>query len=406
MRVLLLTQLFDPETAVKGLSFAKGLIRRGHQVEVVTTFPSYPGGKIYSGYKMQFRQVENIDGVRVVRVPSYIDHGRSGFKRLMSYVSFSTCALLYSLFGAKRFDIIYSYYPPVVGGITSAILGFLRRRPLIYDVQDLWPEAVVATGMIRSPRMIRVIEALVGWVYRRAAAIIVLSDGYKSVIEQKGVPCDKVFRIYNWSDETRLELYTQRVESDDDWFDITYAGNLGAAQALDHVLQAAALLQKWGNNKIRFVFVGDGVERKRLGDTASQLGLGNVIFKQRVAPEQIGEILDASGALLTHLAAKPVFSITVPSKIQAYLAAGKPILMGVEGESADIIRRAGAGVVVTPCDSDDIARGALELSKLSSNKLAELGGAGRLFYEKEMSQKIGIDRIVDVLNFAVAEEDR
>lgn len=409
MRVLLLTQLFDPENAIKGLSFAKGLVLRGHEVEVVTTFPSYPGGKIYPGFKMRWRQVENIGGVRVVRVPSYISHGRSTFKRLMSYTSFSFCALLYSLFGAKRPDVIYSYYPPVIGGVAAAILGLLRRRPMIYDVQDLWPEAVVATGMIQSPRIIRPIESLVRWVYRRAAAVIVLSDGYKSAVEMKGVPGDKVFRIFNWSDEARSEWRTSPDDSKEnkcDRFEITYAGNLGAAQALDHVLRAAALLQESGDNKIRFVFVGDGVEKARLQDMASELRLRNVKFEKRVSPEKISEILGASGALLAHLAAEPVFAITVPSKTQAYLAAGKPILMAVDGESADIVRRSGAGVAVMPCDSTDIARGASELSKKSDDELAEMGEVARRFYEKEMSQNNGIDRTVEVLQFAVAEENR
>ena len=403
MRVLLLTQLFDPENVIKGLSFAKGLVSRGHEVEVVTTFPSYPGGRIYPGYKMRWRQVENIDGVRVVRVFSYISHGRSAFKRLMSYASFSSFALLYSLFGAKRPDVIYSYYPPVVGGSAAAILGFVQRRPMIYDVQDLWPEALVATGMVQSPRLIGVIEAMVTWIYRRAAAVVVLSDGYKSSIERKGIPAKKVFRIYNWCDESRLVRKTPAARSAGEWFNITYAGNLGSAQALDHVLEAAALVQERADNKVRFVFVGEGVEKTQLQNNARTLGLKNVLFVPQVAPEKVGALLDASGALLTHLAADPVFSITVPSKTQAYLAAGRPILMGVDGESADIIGRAGAGVVVSPCDPADIARGALELANKSSVELAALGEAARRFYENQMSQNNGIDRIVEVLNLVVAD---
>lgn len=400
MRILLITQLFDPENAIKGLSFAKGLVSRGHEVEVITTFPSYPGGRIYPGFRMRWRQIEEIDGVRIVRIPSYITHNRSGLKRMLGYSSFSLNAFLYSLFFIRRPDVIYFYYPPIVGGVPAILLSFFQRCPMIYDVQDLWPEALVATGMVRSNSIVSIIEHLAGWIYKHSRAIIVLSDGYKEALIKKGVPADKVFRVYNWCDESRiLKECTQTPPLDDsgEWFDVVYAGNLGAAQALEAVVKAADLLQRWGDNKIRFVFIGDGLEKETLSRLATSLDLHNVLFRDRTAPEEIGAVLRLADALLVHLANDPVFDITIPSKTQAYLALGKPILMAVSGESADIVRRSCAGVVAIPSDAESIALGALQLARSTQDQLAAFGAAGQSYYHENMSQQNGIEQTVMIM---------
>lgn len=397
MRVLLITQLFDPENAIKGLSFAKDLVALGHEVEVVTTYPSYPGGKIFAGYRMRLRQVENHGGVRVVRIPSYIAHGRSAIKRLLSYASFSAAAFVYSLAAARRPDVIYSYYPPMVGGLAGVLLGKCLRRPVIYDVQDLWPEAVVATGMLRNQKIIAGIEAVVGWVYKHAAGIVVLSDGYRKALLKKGVPDNKIHRIYNWCDESRIKPAQGRASASRASFDIVYAGNLGSAQALSFVVEAAAMLQQRNESRIRFVFVGDGIEGDQLRQQVASLALNNVEFKGRVPPEAIAAELDAADALLVHLADEPVFAITIPSKTQAYLASGKPILMAVAGEAADIVAAAEAGVAARPCDPASIADAALELARCGGDRLNKMGDAARSYYASNMSQKNGVSAVSRVL---------
>lgn len=402
MRILLITQLFDPENAIKGLSFAKDLVALGHEVEVVTTFPSYPGGKIFPGYKMRLRQVENHGGVRVVRIPSYVAHGRSAIKRLLSYASFSAAAFFYSLFAVKRPDVIYSYYPPMVGGVAGVLLGMIRRRPVIYDVQDLWPEAVVATGMLRNQKIISGIEAVVGWVYRHAAGIVVLSDGYKNALLRKGVPANKIHRIYNWCDESRIKPVLGGHQAQKSTFDIVYAGNLGSAQALNHVIDAAALLKQQGEGRIRFVFFGDGIDGERLRQQAVALDLDNVTFRGRVPPEAISAELDAADALLVHLADEPVFAITIPSKTQAYFASGKPVLMAVAGEAADIVTAARAGFAAKPCDAESIASAALELARCKGDRLIEMGLAAKSYYAENMSQKNGVAKVSQVLEHVKA----
>ena len=396
MRILLITQLFDPENAIKGLSFAKKLVSLGHEVEVVTTFPSYPGGKIFTGYKMRWQQVEYLDGVRVVRVPSYISHGHTALKRLASYASFSLAALLYSLIGAKRADIIYSYYPPMVGGIVGVLISKLKRCALIYDVQDLWPEALVAAGISEKSIGFKVIEKIMNWIYRRSIAIIVLSNGYKQALIKKGIPAEKIHRVYNWCDESRMKVaetsnYFNNYKKSS--FDILYAGNMGAAQALHFVVQAAEKLQQMGRQDIRFIFLGNGIELENLKKQASSLKLTNVIFKGHVAPELVSAELQAADALLVHLASNPVFDITVPSKTQAYLAAGKPILMAVAGESAEIIRLANAGIVALPCNPVDIAAGAISMAGSSADQLLSFATSARKYYINNMSQMNGVEQI-------------
>lgn len=403
MRILLQTQLFDPENAIKGLSFAKALVLAGHEVEVVTTFPNYPGGKLFPGYRMRLLQRDVIDGVAVTRVPMYISHGHSSLKRLLGYATFSAAAFFYGAFAARRPDVIYAYYPPVVGGVSAGLLGLIKRCPMIYDVQDLWPEAVVATGMVKSKRVENIIESLVGWVYRRAAAVVVLSDGYKNALIAKGVPAGKVTRIYNWCDESRICSVHDGETAVSDSFDIVYAGNMGAAQSLGHVLDAAQLLQARGENRPRFVLIGDGIEKASLQKKAHDLGLTNVQFIPRVSPEEIGAYLQRAGALLVHLAADPVFSITVPSKTQAYLAAGRPLLMAVDGESAEIVSRSGAGMVAASANPEEIARCALELSRTSRVELDAMGQAGRMFYQQNMSQNNGVAAISALIKQVTAD---
>lgn len=156
IRVLLLTQWFDPEPTFKGLVFARALVEKGFDVEVITGFPNYPGGKVYPGYKIKILQKEQIDGVSVVRVPLYPSHDKNKLGRILNYVSFSTSLVLYGLF-SKRPDVIYSYHPPLTVGVASAVIGFFRRVPVVNDIQDMWPDTLSSTGMISNRRVLSVV---------------------------------------------------------------------------------------------------------------------------------------------------------------------------------------------------------------------------------------------------------
>lgn len=404
MRILFISQLFDPENSIKGLEFARRLQALGHEVEIVTTFPSYPGGKVYAGYQQRLKQVEMVDGIRVVRLPTFISHGTSAAKRMLSYASFGAVASLYGLLSNRRPDVIYAYYPPVIVGLTAMLLGKFRRVPFVYDVQDLWPEALVATGNVQADSsIVRWINRLCGLVYRQADRIVVLSEGYKQALIAKQVPTEKIERIFNWCDESRMDAdYMPRPdELDAACFNILYAGNLGTAQALENVVEAASLLAQQGNRRVRFVFLGAGVAEMGLKKQASDLGLQNVQFLPRVTVDQVGAYLSAADALLVHLANDPVFDITIPQKTQAYMLAGRPILMAVGGEAGDIVRNAGAGVVVQPCQPEQLAQAAIVLSELAHEELQAMATRGRQYYLEKMSMQNGVDSVNALLNAVI-----
>lgn len=404
MRILFVSQLFDPENSIKGLEFARRLQVLGHDVEVVTTFPSYPGGKVFQGYSQSWKQVDVVDGIRVVRLPTFISHGSSAVKRMLSYASFGLVASLYSLFGARKPDVIYAYYPPVIVGFVALCVGSLKRVPFVYDVQDLWPEALVATGMVKEGRVTRLVDRLCGLIYRGAARVVVLSDGYRRALISKQVPAAKIERIFNWCDEARMGMSKEEsaVVFDGRFFNILYAGNLGAAQALEHVIEAAHLIKQHGNARVRFVFVGAGVEADRLKARAEELGLDNVQFFPQVPVDQVGGILKVADALLVHLADEPVFEITIPSKTQAYLMMGRPVLMAVKGEAGRIVHEAGAGIVVEPCKPDALAQAAMAMATLPKDDLEAMGERGSLYYREKMSMENGVTSVDAMLRQIVS----
>lgn len=400
MRLLFLSQLFDPENSIKGLEFARQLTKQGHSVEVITAFPSYPGGRIYAGYKSSLVQTETIDGVRVVRLGTYITHDKSAVKRLLGYASFGVNAFLYVVFSRRKCDVIYAYYPPVVVGLLAWGLSLVKKVPFIYDIQDLWPDALVGAGIVHeNGRVVKFLNKACDWVYRKAAAIVVLSEGYKKSLIERGVPFEKVKIIFNWCDESRLhsEFFKNQEYSTTKTFSILYAGNLGAAQALEFVLDAAEILKNRGCTRILFIFVGSGVESEKLKALASQKKLTNVLFKPAVPVDQVGDILAGADALLVHLASSPVFDITIPSKTQAYMSIGKPILMAVNGDAAEIIENAQCGVVAESCNAEEIAKAAIELSRLSPCDLQKMSENAKVFYSNNMSMSQGVDQVSRLL---------
>lgn len=407
MRILLLEQFFDPEPTFKGLAFAQKLVERGHHVEVLTGFPNYPGGKVYPGYRIKFRQVERHDGIRVNRVPLFPSHDKSSIKRIANYASFTLSAATIGARLIQKPDVIYCYHPPATLGGAAIVLSRLYRCPFVYDIQDLWPDTVATSGMMRNPTALAMLERWCRWVYRNAAHITVLSPGFKMRLIERGVPEHKITVIYNWADESKMKI----VERDEHLarslgmagkFNITFAGTMGLGQALDAVLDAAALLRERAL-AIQFVFVGGGIERERLEATARQKSLSNVLFLPRQDPEQMAPLFALSDALLVHLKDDPLFRITIPSKTQTYMAVGKPILMAVQGDAADLVTRAGCGIVCPPQDARALADAALRLFQMPATERAMMGQRGRDFYQRELSMNVGVSRFEAIFDLVTRQ---
>jgi colanic acid biosynthesis glycosyl transferase WcaI len=389
MRVLLITQWFNPEPTFKGLAFARELKRLGHEVEVLTGFPNYPGGKIYQGYRVRACQEEIIDGIRILRVALYPSHDNSAIRRVCNYLSFAFSAAVIGAFKVKKPDVIYVYHPPATIGLPALFIRTLYRRPFVLDIQDLWPDTLAATGMFANKAAYWLVSKWCNFLYRKAARIVVLSPGFRGILKARGVPESKIDVVYNWCDEDQI-IPADRDESlaldlgMAGRFNVVFAGNIGKAQALDAVIEAAANIET-PYPDIQFIFVGDGIDVERLKDRTKNKGLANVKFLGRYPITQISKILSLSDVLLVHLKDTPLFSITIPSKTQAYMYVGRPILMATCGDAADLVARAKAGISCDPENADKIANSIKYLHDLPRPELEAMGINGRRFYDRELS---------------------
>ena len=398
MKILLLTQWFDPEPTFKGLAFAKELKRQGHEVQVLTGFPNYPGGKIYDGYKLKLCQREEIEGISILRVPLYPNHDSSALKRIFNYISFAFMAILFGIFATKKADVIYAYHPPLTVGIAAIFIKFFRRTPIVYDIQDMWPDTLKATGMLNNNKILNVIGSVCKLVYRSVDHIVVLCPGFKKMLIERTVPEHKISIIYNWCDEQGLtQAQPAKVEYQQlmqNRFNIVFAGNMGKAQALDTILDVAKKIQNIQD--LQFVFVGGGTETERLKQRLTTENISNTVFIPRMPMAEVGGILKLSNLLLVHLKKDPLFEITVPSKTQAYMAMGKPVLMAVAGDAADLIQRAECGCVATSEDVESIQQAILRIYHLSASEQLQMGLNARNYYLQKLSLEIGVRQFVEV----------
>ncbi|MGF9760980.1 sugar transferase [Microvirga sp. 0TCS3.31] len=401
MRVWMVTQWFDPEPTFKGMLFAKELQRRGHEVEVVTGFPNYPGGRLYDGYRIRAYQREVVDGIVVHRVPLYPSHDSSALKRVANYASFASAAAVKVLTG-RRPDVVYAYHPPGTVALPAAIARLVRGVPFVYDVQDLWPDTLAATGMLPQGRVLDLVGRVMDATYALAAHVVVLSPGFRDRITSRGIPAAKVSVIENWCDESQIVLPARAAARAAlglrEEFTVVFAGTMGPAQALDTVLDAARLLRD--DPGVRLLMIGAGIEVDRLRARATAEGMDNVAFLPRRPVSEIGEVLAAADALLVHLRDDPLFEITIPSKTQAYLHAGRPVLMGVRGDAAAIVAEAGAGIVFPPQDAPALADAVRRMRRLPEEEREEMGRRGARHYEQALSLRVGAGRFADVLESA------
>lgn len=402
MRVLILSQGFNPEPHFKGLSFAHELQRQGVEVQVLTSFPNYPGGKVYPGYKIKFVQKEMLEGVEIIRVPLYPSHDSSPLRRIATYVSFALSAAFIGVWHVKRADILYIYQPPASTPFAGLMLRLFKARRAVLDIQDLWPDTLSATGMMNSSLLLKTVGAFCKFTYSWVDHIVVLSEGFKRRLIDRGVPENKITTIYNWADESAEKKYIPDEKRASDLgllgkFTILFAGVMGKAQSLDTVLDAAKVISKT-HPDIQFAFIGGGIERDRLQKRVIDESIPNVVFLERVPISDIGNILALADALLVHLKNDPLFEITIPSKTQGYLASGKPIIMAAPGESAQIIERAHAGVSCKPDDSDALAIACINLFHKSVSERIALAENGLEFYRREMSLAVGVRKFKEIFN--------
>lgn len=398
-RIVHLSQLFDPEPTFKGHDFVKGLEGHGFEVEVVTGFPNYPGGRTYDGYRIRPIFHEKMGQTEITRLAVYPSHDKSALKRILTYTSFMITSFLYLTFRARRSDLIYVYYPALTAGLAAIAVKLFRRTPVLLDVQDMWPDSLGSSGMIKNRFLLGIANAACNLLYRNCDHIQVLSPGFKTLLVKRGVPADKITIVYNWADESPAVEDGSLPEGFDscDGFRVLFAGNMGSVQQLDVVIDAASRLQTEYPDCL-FYFMGGGIDKDRLVKRASDLGLSNVRFLPRVPLQDVQRFLAASDALLLHLTDEPLYRITIPSKTQAYLYAGRPILIGVAGDAADLVREADAGYLFMPGDSEALAENVRQLIADGAERRDEIGRNARRFYMERLRRSKGINATVDLIN--------
>lgn len=400
MRVLILSQFFTPEPDLKCLPLAIELKSRGYEVEVLTGYPNYPIGKIYPGYKMRVFHAEYIEDIKVIRVPLFIDHSTSSIKRALNYITFALSATFLGILKIKKPDIIYAYHAPATIAIPAIVFKFVFRSKIYYDINDYWPDTLTSSGMLRSQFLLKAVGLYCKLSYRFFDNINVVSNGFKKKLLQLNVPEERISVIYNWSlpiNNEKSVTFESLKELFKDNFTIVYAGNIGKAQSLEVIIRAALEIKARNIRKIKFILVGDGVEKKHIEYLTQKCGLQDIItLTGQVKPNNVGSFLEAADILLLHLKDDILFEITIPSKLGAYFHMSKPILCGVKGETAAMVKQSKSGLCFEPDNHMDFFDKIMEIKSLNKEELLEMGRKGNEYYHSELSFDVGVKNINNI----------
>jgi glycosyltransferase involved in cell wall biosynthesis len=323
-------------------------VKAGHRVTVITCAPNFPQGRLYPGYRNKLIQREIREGIHVVRVWSYISANEGFARRIIDYLSFALSGTLAAIF--LEADAVLTTSPQFFTNFGGAALHFLRRKPWIFELRDLWPESIRAVGALNNNWVLRTLEKMELGFYRKATAIVSLTDAFKQNLVRKGVPEEKIKVIPNSADKTLF--YPRKKDGSllkklglEDKFVVGYIGTHGMAHGLDFIVRAAAKEQ---DSSIHFLFVGDGAEKDQVVSLASNLGLSNVTFLDPVPKEEVPHVLSVCDAALVALKRRETFKTVLPSKIFEASTMHKPILLGVDGEARSLVEGYGAGIFFEP----------------------------------------------------------
>lgn len=406
MRVVVVSQYFHPENVSIPTTLARELAARGHSVRVVTGFPNYPSGKLAEGYRQSLRHYEDQGAVRVRRVPLFISRSRNPVTRALNYLSFAASSLAASGF-AKGADVVYVYATQMTAAIAPSWWRRLRGIPFVLHVQDLWPESITGSSMIRGRGATTLVgRILTPWLrgyYRRAAATVGISETMSRTLRERGVPADRSHTVYNWaSPRSDGREPPARPVDGRTGLSVVYAGNLGELQDLDTVVRAAALARDLDG--FRLTIVGQGVAEQRLRALAAELGASNIAFLGRIAPDAMAEVYDDSDFQVVSLKDLEIFRGTIPSKFQESLAFGIPVIATVPGEVTEIVERNGLGLTSGPGDAAALAGVFRAAYDLPAAERVAMGRRAREFYLSTLSMRRGIDQMEAILGSAAGAD--
>jgi glycosyltransferase involved in cell wall biosynthesis len=394
MRLLVVSQYFYPEN-FRINEIVWELNNRGIAVEVLTGKPNYPSGVVFGGYQSWGCTKDSLNGVRIYRVP-LMPRGKGGVRLALNYLSFILFAFVFGpwLLRNRRFDAIFVFAPsPILQAIPAISLGWLKNCPVLLWVQDLWPESLSATGHVKHPSVLKMVEHVVKWIYRHVDLLLVQSRAFIPKVRALAGTTPIVYYpnsfIENAPGEMHHKIDCPGFDCD---FPMLFAGNIGSAQSVEVVLEAATILRDVEG--IRFVIVGDGSRRDWMMQQALDRGLKNLVFPGRFPIESMPTLLSKAAALLVTLADTEIFRLTIPSKVQAYLAAGRPIIACLNGAGAEIVKDANAGVTVPAEDASALAQAVKGLYAMPTHERLEMGARGRKYYEEHFSHEKLVDELI------------
>ena len=367
MHILFLSHYFPPEVnapATRTYEHCKAWVKLGHKVTVVSCVPHHPMGKAYPGYKNKVYQVENKDGIRSIKILTYITANEGFFKRTLNYVFYMMMAISVAPFLPKA-DIVISTSPQFFNGLAGYFVSRLKRAAWVLEIRDLWPESILAVGAVTNKRVIKVLEGIERFVYRKADHIVSVTHAFKDHISKNGALEEDISVIRNGVDLSFFEDVPSDVEfakhiGVEDKFVASYVGTHGMAHGLDLIIEAADRLRDHPN--IVFVMAGDGSERKRLEQELIDRQLPNVRILGQLPKADMPKLWSVSDVSLVLLRKLDLFLTVIPSKIFESMAMKKPIILGVQGESQGIVEEAGAGICIEPENVEQLVESILQLS--------------------------------------------
>jgi Glycosyltransferase len=401
VKIIILSQIFWPENHdYKNRILAAELAARGHEVKVVTAFPSYPLGRVFAGYRQRLLQREQVDGFEIFRVPIYPDHSASGIKRVLNYFSFAASASTLGLAASGKADVVLVHATPMTVGWAAGVFGLVKGAPVIMDVVDLWPDAVTCSEMVTSDKVYRITGFIAKIAYKFATIINVPTVGFRDALLTRGVPAKKLRVVPIWADKTIFH----EADRDPDFgrqyglagkFCLVYTGNMGPMQDVGNIVKAAALLTEYAD--IRFVMVGGGQNLEKLRRLAAELNLSNVVFTGPLPVERMSGILAWADGLLVNLMNDPYLLINFPSKITGYMAAGRPIIAAADGEARRITLEHDIGLVCRPGNPAELADTIIKFYHLPAKERNLMGVRSKQAFDAYYDKDVILQKYVNQL---------
>lgn len=404
MHLLFVSDNFPPEVnapASRTFEHCREWVKAGHEVTVITCVPNFPRGRVYEGHRNRLYQTEVMDGIRVIRVWSYITANDGFIKRILDYVSFMVSAVVAAP-TVKRPDLVIGTSPQFFSACAAFLIGRMKRKPFVFELRDIWPESIKAVGAMPDSLVIRTLERVELFLYQKANLIVSVTHSFKRILAERGVDSRKIVVVTNGVDGSRFKAATKDPElvkryNLDGKFIVGYVGTHGMAHHLETILDAADRVRKRARGEVVFLLLGDGARKDALKEIAESMNLDNVIFIDSVAKEAVVRYWSLLDLSVIHLKKTDLFQNVIPSKLFECMAMGIPVLHGVAGESAAIVEKEQVGIFFEPENAEGLCEGLLRMKNdpglhaaLRMNCLASAGRYDRSALAKRMLERLSV----------------